>query len=619
MKKTINNNQNGHPIVGIDLGTTNSAVAFINKGRPEIIPSPSGERIIPSVVHINQQGQVEVGKTAQDALIAMPSRTIAAVKRKMGSEEEIILAGQAFLPHEISALILKKLKEFVDARLGEGDKEAVITVPAYFTDKQRRATKQAGELAGFIVERIVNEPTAAAMAYGLFNLDKDKHILVYDLGGGTFDVSVVEIMGGILDVKASTGNSQLGGEDFDWRIAEWMAQKIQAQHGVNPLDDLRAKAILKEEAEQVKKLLSERDTVEISLPVVLFKDKTPIGLSTSIERNFFEEMIEDLLKETMDKVQEVLTQAELTVEEIDEILLVGGSTRIPMVSRLISQFFGKSPRKDVHPDEAVALGAAVQAGIKSGLLSKSGMVVTDVAPFSMGISVLEQWKGISYRPGGFSVIIPKNTTIPVTRSEKYYTVNDGQEAVSIEVYQGEHERVKYNHHLGKFLLEGIPSNSAGAESIEVKFHYNINGILEVSAKCLSNDREMSVLMQDALDRFSEESFLESTTSLENLWKDVKEDVLSAEEEEWKRFQQFLDDAVEDYEAEDVEKNITELKQEVKRLIKRSKHLLEHASSEESAGLQEIIESLNAVEEMEDVEEILEAINNATDALIELET
>ncbi len=504
------------PIVGIDLGTTNSAIAYIQGGRPEIISSPGGDRIIPSVVMINLDGEVVVGEEARASLVAMPDRTVAAVKRKMGTDERLSIAGQALLPEEISALILKELKRYADVALGEGEMEAVITVPAYFTDEQRRATKRAGELAGFVVERIVNEPTAAALAYGLDHLDDHARVLVYDLGGGTFDVSVCELMGGVLEVQASTGNRQLGGEDFDWRLVDMFAARMIEEHGVDPRLDIRARALLKEEAERVKKRLSAESTVSVSLPLVTVKDDRPVGLHIAVSREEFETLIGDLLEETMESVRKVLTDARLAAGDVNEILLVGGSTRIVRVQSLMQAFFGRPARMDINPDEAVALGAAVQAGLKSGALSASGLVVTDVAPFSMGIAVLRHMSPRSVKPGAFSVIIPRNTTIPVTKSERYYTAIPGQTQVAIEIYQGENDWVKYNHSLGEFLLEGIPENQEEAEAIAVQFRYNLNGILDVSATSVSNGQSMRLVVQDALKRDSQEAFEESRQRIDSL-------------------------------------------------------------------------------------------------------
>lgn len=606
------------PVVGIDLGTTNSAVACIYRGRPEIIPSPRGRRITPSVVLIDLKGNVIVGEDARAALIAMPDRTVAAVKRKMGSAERIPIGGRELLPQEISALILKELKSYVDARFGEGEKEAVITVPAYFTDEQRRATKQAGELAGFVVERIINEPTAAALAFGLAHLEEDRHILVYDLGGGTFDVSVVEMMSGILEVKASTGNSHLGGEDFDWRIVDWLAEQVMAEHGTDPRGDVRAKALLKEEAEKIKMRLSEEESVQVTLPLVTIKDNRPVGISTEFTRRQFIALIDDLLLETMECVRRVLEDAGLKARDIGEILLVGGSTRIPRVRELIREFFGKEPRTDVHPDEAVALGAAVQAGLKSGALSKSGLIVTDVAPFSMGIAVLKEWRGMAMKPGGFHVIIPRNTTIPVTRTDKFYTAADGQTAASIEIYQGESEWVKNNHRLGEFLLEGIPPNRAGAEVIEVTYRYNLNGILEVTARCVSTGKEMSVTVQDALDRDSQEAFEESKARLEALFSsagDEPEDEL--DEEEWDSLAEILDGEDEGEMDGDVEPP-TVLHEEASRLRGRAVDLLAECSEDLRPQVQKVIDMLDEAMAGDDVDRLREAIDEATDALIDLE-
>ncbi|MEW6663168.1 MAG: Hsp70 family protein [Bacillota bacterium] len=606
------------PIVGIDLGTTNSAVAYINHGRPEIIPSFQGRRITPSVVLIDTNGKVIVGEDARAALIAMPERTVAAVKRQMGSSEPIVIAGQKLLPQEISALILKELKSYVDAHFGEGEKEAVITVPAYFTDEQRRATKQAGELAGFVVERIVNEPTAAALAFGLAHLEEDKHILVYDLGGGTFDVSVVEMMSGLLEVKASTGNSRLGGEDFDWRIVDWLAEQLRAEHGIDPLRDIQAKALLKEEAEKAKLRLSAEESVTISLPVVTVKENRPVGLLVKLTRDRFVELIEDLLLETMDCVIRVLKDASLTPQDIDDILLVGGSTRIPQVRKLVRDFFGKEPRTDVNPDEAVALGAAVQAGLKSGSLSGSGLVATDVAPFSLGIAVLKEWKGMAMRPGGFHAIIPRNTTIPVTRTEEFYTTADNQTEASIEVYQGEHEWVKHNHRLGEFILSGIPPRQAGREAVAVTYSYNLNGILEVTARCVSTGKEMRVTVQDALDRGSQEAFEASLARLEKLYQNAgnsdEDDQL--EDEEW----DLLNEALEldgDME-EDAEEAPTVLHEEASALRRRAEKLVETLDGEGLTQATKIIALLDEAMAGDDLDRLKTAIDEATDTLINLE-
>jgi molecular chaperone DnaK len=350
------------------------------------------------------------------------------------------------------------------------------------------------------------------------------------------------MMSGLLEVKASTGNSRLGGEDFDWKLVDWFAEQIKLAHGIDPRDDIRARALLKEEAEKVKIRLSEESTVSVSLPVVTVKENLPIGLFVDITRHQFVELIDTFLTETVSCVKRVLDDAGLQPHDIDEILLVGGSTRIPRVCELIRSYFGKEPRTDVNPDEAVALGAAVQAGLKSGILSDSGLVATDVAPFSMGVAVLKE-KGGMVRPGGFHAIIPRNTTIPVTRMEQFYTAADGQTAASIEIYQGEYDWVKYNHRLGEFLLEGIPANGAGTETIDITYRYNLNGILEVTAKCGSTGKEMSVTVQDALNRDSREAFEDSLSRLASLFENKEAESVDDEfaEEEWNLFSQLMDD------------------------------------------------------------------------------
>ncbi len=613
-----NSNEIFHPVVGIDLGTTNSTVAYIHQGKPEIIPSPNGEKLIPSVVFIDSKGKVVVGRDAAAALVAMPSRTIAAVKRKMGSAEPVVIAGKKLLPQEISALILKELKSYVDNLFGEGEKEAVITVPAYFTDEQRRATKQAGELAGFIVERIINEPTAAALAFGLDHLEENSHILVYDLGGGTFDVSIVEMINGILEVKASTGNNHLGGEDFDWKLVDWFAEQMIAEHGVDPRNDFRAKALLKEEAEKAKILLSTEESVTISLPIVTVKENQPLGFDSKLHRKDFIELIDDMLLETMASVQSVLKDASFKAADIDEILLVGGSTHIPRVLELIRDFFHKEPRTDIHPEEAVALGAAVQAGLKSGALSKSGLIVTDVAPYSMGIAVLKEWQGFVVRPGGFHAIIPKNTIIPVTRSEKFCTSVDNQTAVSIKIYQGESEWTKKNQPLGEFLLEGIPANEAGAEEIEVTFRYNINGILEVTARCVSTGEEMSVKVQDALERNSEEAYFESVNQLEKFLQDAAASSGEEEEKEWEKIQSMLQNMLEEDEEEELSPE--ELREEAIMLRERAKALRKtFKKRKKRLRVEHVINLLNKAIIKNDIEGLQAAIDKATDKLIDLES
>lgn len=612
------------PIVGIDLGTTNSSVARIINGEAKIIELKNGSKLLPSVVHVSKEGEIIVGEDARAALVAMPERTVAEVKRKMGESEPLTIAGKELLPEEVASIILKELKKYVDEIYGsEGEKEAVITVPAYFTDEQRQATKKAGELAGFVVERIINEPTAAAMAYGLNKLDEEQHFLVYDLGGGTFDVSIVEMNSGILEVKASTGNKQLGGSDFDWRLVDYLAEKIIEETGIDPRNNLQACARLKDEAEKAKIELSKQEEVDISIPVLLVKDNQPIGLELQLSRDKFVELIDDLLLDTLQSVRNVLEDAELKPEDIDQILLVGGSTRIPRVVELIEEFFKQEPRCEINPEEAVALGAAVQAGLKSGSLTDSGLIVTDVAPYSMGIEVLKGWQGLTYRPGGFQPIIKRNTTIPVTKTEVFRTTCDGQEAAAIKIYQGEGEWVEENHYLGEFLLEGIPANRAGAEEIAVTFNYNLNGILEVRAECVSTGEEMSITVQDALDRNSEAAYQESVDRLEEFFKKaaeekkLKEETVLAELEDMALAEELdsvdLDDLDEEIES------VEELIEEAELLKKRAEELAENENKKLRLKAEYIILKLDEAIESGEQEKLQKAIDLAFEEIITLET
>ncbi|MDF9842487.1 MULTISPECIES: Hsp70 family protein [unclassified Paenibacillus] len=621
------------PVVGIDLGTTNSAIAYIRGGKPELIAEAGGQVLLPSVVLIDPKGQIIVGQDAKDALVAMPDRSIAAVKRKMGNAEELTLAGQSYTPEEISAFILKELKLRADELYGDGEKEAVITVPAYFNDEQRRATKYAGELAGFVVERIINEPTAAALSFGLDHLQEDRTFLVYDLGGGTFDVSIVEMFSGVLEVKASTGDRMLGGEDFDWRLVDWFSEQIVAEHGVDPRLDIRGKALLKEEAERVKIALSTEETVTVALPLVTIKDNHPVGLAVEVTRVQFNTLIKDLIEKTMERVSDVIREAELTAKDVNEVLLVGGSTRIPMVRDAITVLLGRAPRSDVHPDEAVALGAAVQAGLKSGLLSESGLIATDVAPFSMGIAVLAESAGGRERPGAFAPIISRNTVIPVTRSQKFYTSAPGQTKVGIEIYQGEHEWVKYNHRLGEFMLEGIPEDWRGQEAVEVTFRYNLNGILEVAARSVSSGEEMTITVQDALNRNNRREFEESVQRLQQVWENAAraDDEQDQEEnyadnvyaglEDWDLlpgFPEDLDEIEGEWDIPEEDEEPTMLHEAGKRLVQQAREVLAGLETSRQPELLGMILELEQALQEEDVDKLQQAMDQVTDQLIEAE-
>ncbi len=605
------------PIVGIDLGTTNSSLAVILEGEPSVITlKGEGSPLLPSVVHFSKDGEIIVGGDAKSALVAMPESTVAEVKRKMGESEKVKIADKELLPEEVSSLILKELKKDVDHIYGaEGEKEAVITVPAYFTDQQRQATKRAGELAGFIVERIINEPTAAAMAYGLDKLGDQQHFLIYDLGGGTFDVSLLEMNSGILEVKASAGNNQLGGSDFDLKLLDFFAEKIIDETGSDPRADLRARARLKEEAERVKIELSSKESVELSIDTLMVKDDKPIGFNIKISRKEFVQLIDQLLLATLKSVKSVLEDAELTAEEIDQILLVGGSTRIPRVVEILTNFFGRKPHYEIDPDQAVALGAAVQAGIKSGALDESGLIVTDVAPYSMGIEILKDWNGLVGRPGGFQPIIERNTTIPVTKTEEFTTTYDNQQTVVIKIYQGEGKWVEENHYLGEFMLEGIPAKPAGVERIAVTFNYNLNGILDVRAKSVSTGEEMEITVHDALERNSQDSYQESIERLEDFYQEAVE----KKEMEEDIFPEGFD--LEDF--EDLE-DFDEQLETVESLIDEAEHLKSRAQQllqdrkKNKLKLEYHILKLNESIDSKDKEELREAISLAFEEILELE-
>lgn len=423
------------------------------------------------------------------------------IKRKMGTAETVTMGGREYLPQEISALILKKLKQVAEKYYGESITEAVITVPAYFTDAQRQATKDAGEIAGFKQVRIINEPTAAALVYSVGLERGFNKVLVYDLGGGTFDVSVVEVTDGVVEVLATTGNNHLGGDDFDRRIADHLAEYFYREHGVDLRLDKRAMARLLQVAEETKIQLSQQPFVTIQESFIAEKDGKPLHLEFELSRERFEHLIGDLLELTLELADKALAEAGLTADDIDEILLVGGSTRIPAVARLLKQHMGRVPSGEVHPDECVALGAAIQAGIVSG--EDVHTVLVDVAPYSLGIAVIEQRFGILYHDR-YSVIIPRNTPIPTTKSEVYTTIVDNQSAVEVEVYQGESPNVKNNVLLGKFLLEDLPPAPAGEPKIIVTFDYDVDGIVHVSARDKKTGREQKITIKDRKERMSEE-------------------------------------------------------------------------------------------------------------------
>ena len=468
-------------IIGIDLGTTNSCVAVMEGGNATVIPNAEGARTTPSVVAVSKTGERLVGQIAKRQAITNPDNTVISIKRKMGTNEKVTIDGKAYTPQEISAMILQKLKADAEAYLGEPVSEAVITVPAYFTDSQRQATKDAGQIAGLTVKRIINEPTAAALSYGIDKEDEQK-IMVFDLGGGTFDVSIIDMGDGVTEVLATAGNNRLGGDDFDQRIIDWMVKEFKAAEGIDLSNDKSAMQRLKEAAEKAKIELSSMTTTNINLPFISVDATGPKHLDLTLTQAKFNEMTEDLVRATMGPVDQALRDSGLSASELDKVLLVGGSSRIPAVQEAVKQRIGKEPFKGINPDECVALGAAYQGGILGGDV-KEGLLLLDVTPLSLG---LETMGGICTK------LIERNTTIPTKKSQVFSTAADNQPAVDIVVLQGEREFSKDNKKLGEFRLDGIAPAPRGVPQIEVTFDIDANGIVHVSAKDLGTGKEQNI-------------------------------------------------------------------------------------------------------------------------------
>ena len=479
-------------IIGIDLGTTNSCVSVIEGGEAVVIPNAEGARTTPSVVAFSKDGERMVGNVAKRQAITNPERTISSIKRHMGSDYKVNIDGKAYTPQEISAIILQKLKSDAESYLGDKVTEAVITVPAYFTDAQRQATKDAGKIAGMEVKRIINEPTAAALAFGI-DQENDQKVMVYDLGGGTFDVSIIEMGDGVQEVLATAGNNHLGGDDFDKKIMDWLVAEFKKEQGIDLSGDKMAMQRIKEAAEKAKIDLSGMTTAQISLPFITADATGPKHMETTLSRAKFNEMTADLVEATMGPVRQAMSDSGLTMNDIDKILLVGGSTRIPAVQEAIKKFSGKEPFKGINPDECVAMGAALQGGVLGG--DVKGLLLLDVTPLSLGIETM----------GGVNtVIIERNTTIPTKKSQIFSTAADNQTSVEVHVLQGEREFAKDNKTLGMFHLDGIMPARRGVPQIEVTFDIDSNGIVHVSAKDLGTGKEQHITITSSTNMSKED-------------------------------------------------------------------------------------------------------------------
>ena len=541
-------------IIGIDLGTTNSCVAVLEGGEAHVIPNPEGNRTTPSVVAF-KNGERIVGEAAKRQALTNPN-TVSSIKRLMGTSKKTELDGKKYTPEEISAMILTYLKSYAEDYLGEKVTKAVITVPAYFNDSQRQATKNAGKIAGLEVERIINEPTAAALAYGLDKQENAHTVLVYDLGGGTFDVSVLDLGDGVFEVKSTAGNNKLGGDDFDQRIMDWMIEEFKKENKVDLSKDKMAMQRLKEVAEKAKKDLSGMTTTQISAPFISQGEDGPLHLDMTLSRAKFEDLIRDLVESTLGPVKQALKDAKIKKKDIDKVLLVGGSTRIPMVQELIKKELEQEPSREVNPDEVVAMGASIQGGVLTGEVND--IVLLDVTPLSLGLETLG---------GVMTVLIEKNTTIPTSKKQVFSTAADNQPAVDIHVLQGERPMAADNKSLGNFQLTGIPAAPRGVPQIEVTFDIDANGIVNVKAKDLGTNKEQSITITASTNLSDEEVERMMKEAEENKEKDDKrkEEAETRNDAEQLMFQteksiKDLGDKITDKEREEAEDLVKKLKE-----------------------------------------------------------
>ena len=541
-------------IIGIDLGTTNSCVAVLEAGEPKVIPNPEGNRTTPSVVAF-KNGERIVGDAAKRQAITNPN-TVSSIKRLMGTSEKVEIEGKKYTPEEVSAMILSYMKDYAESYLGEKVDKAVITVPAYFNDAQRQATKNAGKIAGLNVERIINEPTAAALAYGLDKQEKNQTILVYDLGGGTFDVSILELGDGVFEVKSTAGNNHLGGDDFDNKIMDYLVETFKKENGVDLSKDKMAMQRLKELSEKAKKDLSSMTTTQVSAPFIPQSSDGPLHLEMTLTRAKFEELIHDLVMSTLEPVRKALKDADIKAKDLDKVIFVGGSTRVPLVYETVKKELAMEPSREVNPDEVVAMGASIQGGVLTG--DVNDIVLLDVTPLSLGIETLG---------GVMTVLIPRNTTIPTSKSEVFSTAADNQPAVDVHVLQGERSMASDNKTLGRFQLADIPPAPRGVPQIQVTFDIDANGIVNVTAKDLGTNKEQKItitsnttLSDDEIDRMMKEAEANKEAD-----KKKKEEADLRNDAEQMIFQsekalKDLGDKVDSKEKEEVENIVKELKE-----------------------------------------------------------